>query len=65
MLEILKECHFKYNKKSERVIVLKKVSISMLKESNESKLLLNLPKNDVEYQKNTDLLVQYYLDSLT
>ena len=47
MLGILKEYHFKYNKKSERVIVLKKVSISMLKESNVSKLLLNLPKNDV------------------
>ena len=34
MLGILKEYHFKYNKKSEPVIILKKVRISMLKESN-------------------------------
>ena len=47
MLGILKEYHFKYNEKSERVIILKKVRISMFKESNESKLLLNLPKNYV------------------
>ena len=47
MLGILKEYHFEYNKKSERVIILKKVHISMLKESNESKLLLTLPKNYV------------------
>ena len=47
VLGILKEYHFKYNKKYERVIILKNVRISMLKEGNESKLLLNLPKNDV------------------
>ena len=47
VLGILKEYHFKYNKKSEWVIILKKVRISMLKESNESKLLLNVPKNYV------------------